>query len=188
VNPHPTPEQLEARLRFDIDEAIAALPEEPKAVPTKVGAAGYRLSGDISARIPDDLLREFAADTLGAKRMSADYLDALRVVLGNQSDAERKRYRLEMNIRTDFSTERIMRNIINQMKSAGITSSVEVQLGLGRKQVVQVYNDDPEIWKGGPADTLEALDRADEWEADWCMRGKVWTPSVHDAPLGGVPY
>lgn len=91
------------------------------------------------ATLPDDQLRAFARDCLGAQRVSRDYLQALRVILGNQAMAEREGHVLELNIRTDFATERVMRTIINQMKDAGITSSKRVGLGSGRVQVIQVF-------------------------------------------------
>ncbi len=84
-------------------------------------------------------MREFARDTLGAKRMSKQYLDALRVVLGNKADASCRRYVLELNIRVPFAAERVMRTIIDQMKRAGLTYGQGVALGNGRTQVVQCF-------------------------------------------------
>lgn len=89
--------------------------------------------------IPDDDLRELAKAELGAVRIRAPYLEALRVVLGNQAEADRRGYTLEMNIRTDFATERVMRNIIDQMQKAGITEGRQVELGGNRVQAVQCY-------------------------------------------------
>ncbi|TAK83327.1 MAG: hypothetical protein EPO09_21285 [Aquabacterium sp.] len=87
----------------------------------------------------EDDLRGLAKETLGAVRIRAPYLDALRVVLGNQAEADRRGHTLEMNIRTDFATERVMRNIIDQMQKAGITEGRPVELGSNRVQVVQCY-------------------------------------------------
>ena len=84
--------QRVAREKFNLDEAMAALPTESKRTPTILGTAGYRLRGQERADISDDLLREFATEILGAIRISAQYLDALRVVLGNQAHAERHGY------------------------------------------------------------------------------------------------
>lgn len=95
------------------------------------------------ATLPDGELRAVARDCLGAQRMSVEYLQALRVVLGNQASAEREGHVLELNIRTDFATERVMRTIINQMKVAGITSGRRVLLGRGRVQVIQVFEPSP---------------------------------------------
>jgi hypothetical protein len=126
---------------FDFDPAWAALPPPTicRASATSHGAAGRRLRGHLKASLPDVLLQEFARDQLGARRLSAAYLDALRVTVGNQARAERYGYVLELNIRVDFATERVMRNIIDQMQAAGITSSKRVSLGGGCTQVVQVF-------------------------------------------------
>lgn len=142
---HPTPEQEQARQRFDLEQAMAALPPPslPRVSPTPQGVAGRRLRGHLKTAMPDAALREFAREQLGACRLSGGYLDALRVTLGNQAHAEVHGYTLELNIRTDFTTERVMRNIIDQMKAAGITDPKRVGLGSGRTQVVQVFNPSP---------------------------------------------
>jgi hypothetical protein len=98
-----------------------------------------RLRWHLQTTASDDSLREFAREELGASRTGQPYLRALRVVLGNQAEAERGRYTLELNIRTDFATERVMRNIIDQMKVAGITEGKLVSLGEGKVQLVQCY-------------------------------------------------
>lgn len=152
---------LQARASFDLDAAFAALPPATPSgstSPTYRGQAGIRLRPYHVADISDVVLREFARETLGAARCSESYLDALRVVLGNQADAERFGYVLEMNRRTSFATERTMRTIIEQMEAAGITKGVTVGLGEGRVQVVQVYHGDPSM-KLEPAEALDFLER-----------------------------
>lgn len=117
----------------------------------------HRLTARHRADIPDDLLREFARETLGAKRCSAEYLEALRVVLGNQAWAEQRGIRLELNTRVDFASERTMRTIVSQMEAAGVTHGWTVGLGAGRVQTVQT-------WTGskGEALSLEELERMEE--------------------------
>lgn len=118
---------------------MSASPWYAATPPSLHGAAGQRLQRHHVATLPDPQLREFAQDHLGACRVGAGYLQALRVVLGNQANAERYRYPLEMNVRTDFASERVIRNIIDQMKEAGITEGRRVGLGGGRVQTVQVF-------------------------------------------------
>lgn len=140
-----TPEQREkarqAQLSFDFDAEWAALPPDSAPVsPVKLkGSAGYRLQSHLRTTWPDALLREFARDTLKAQRISSGYLDALRVVLGNQADAEREGYTLEQNIRVDFASERTMRTINDQLQTAGITTGIPVGLGSGRGQTVLCF-------------------------------------------------
>jgi hypothetical protein len=140
-----TEAQRQARERFDLDAAMAALPPPGPFVPTANhrGQAGVRLRAHLVADISDDLLREFARDTLGAQRCSEQYLDALRVVLGNQADAERYGYALEMNQRVSFASPHVMRQIIGQMQAAGVSFGSVIGLGKGRSQVVQCYWRDP---------------------------------------------
>lgn len=133
--------EQDARARFDFEAAWAALPP-PCAAPTPTkpkGAAGHRLRAHLRTSWPEPLLKEFARDTLGAVRIRDGYLDALRVVLGNQAHAERHGYTLEQNTRVDFTTEKVMRTINAQMKAAGITQDRTVGLGAGRAQTVQCF-------------------------------------------------
>lgn len=133
--------ERQAQLSFDFDAAWAALPPPSCSAPsvTSRGAAGQRLRGNLRTTWPEPLLVEFARETLGAQRISSGYLDALRVVLGNQAHAERGGYTLEQNLRVDFATERVMRTINAQMHAAGITTAVRVAVGSGRVQTVQCF-------------------------------------------------
>lgn len=81
---------------------------------------GMKLSGHHLSTAPEPLLREFASATLGVKRFSAGYMQALRHVLGNQAHAERLGGTLEMNREVDFTTPRTMRTLIDQFTTAGI--------------------------------------------------------------------
>ena len=164
-----TAAQRRAREAFDLDAAMAALPPPGPFIPTTNhrGQAGVRLRAHLVADISDDLLREFARDTLGAERCSEQYLDALRAVLGNQADAERYGYALEMNQRVTFVSPKVMRQIINQMQAAGISFGSVVGLGKGRSQVVQCYWRDPGILtdttpREVAEDALERMCRATE--------------------------
>lgn len=139
-----TDKQKLARETFDLDAALAALPPGRPAgqrSASSKGQAGLRLQPHVVATISDDLLVEFAQGTLAAKRCSEQYRRALRVVLGNQGEAERDGYVLEMNLRVDFATERVMRTIIDQMRAASISRDSVVGLGAGRCQVVQCFGD-----------------------------------------------
>ncbi len=139
--------QQVARATFDIDAAIEALPGDSTG--TTRGNAGVRLKARHIANIGDALLREFACGELGALRCSTQYLDALRIVLGNQAHSERYGYRLEMNQRVYFASPRAMRTIIDQMQAAGITSGAAVGLGSGRSQVVQCFHSRMPCYRGG---------------------------------------
>ena len=160
-----TERQMAAREAFDIDEAMAALPSAGPSA-SRLGAAGVRLSRHIVADISDELLREFARETLGASRCSEQYLDALRIILGNQADAERHGYALEMNQRVDFAPPNVMRTIVGQMKAAGIGWGQVVSLGRGRSQVVHCFGVRQEPRTDGKAEDLEPLYRKTEAEDD----------------------
>lgn len=137
-----TERQQKARESFDLDAAMAALPPEGPAESktSHKGAAGVRLRACFVADISDVLLREFARETLGAVRCSEQYLDALRVILGNQAEAEKYGYVLEMNQRVSFASPAVMRTIIEQMQAAGISFGSANGYGQGRSQVVQCFS------------------------------------------------
>ena len=155
---------------FNLERVLAGLPpwgslkEREFQVQPSRGQAGVRLRGDLRTDIPEGLLREMARETLGAVRCSQQYLDALRVVLGNQALAERHGYRLEMNVRVTFTTARTMRTILDQMAAAGLTFGKQVSLGQGRVQVVQCFHRRPV--RVSAARALEALYRRDEEPSD----------------------
>ena len=178
----PTTSRSEARERFDLEATYAALPP-PSASPgpgsvSRLGFSGSpRTVSRYVADIPDDLLREFARETLGAQRCSAEYLDALRVVLGNQAWAERGGLRLEQNRRVDFATERTMRTVIGQMQAAGVTQGWMVRLGEGKGQTVQLFRGRRDM-----ALSLEELERLEEPEPAF---GEAIPESITDAD---VPY
>lgn len=154
---------------FDLEATLAALPPYSPAVdtaPSVRGAAGVRLRGHLVADVSDELLREMARTTLGAVRCSEQYLDALRVVLGNQAEADRYGYVLELNQRVSFAPARVMRTIIDQMQAAGVTFGVLVSLGQGRTQVVQCYRGKGQQQNSDPGRALALQDRCYEAEAD----------------------
>lgn len=153
-----------AQLSFDFDAAWAALPPPSCSAPSvrAKGAAGQRLRGNLRTTWPEPLLVEFARETLGAQRISSRYLDALRVMLGNQAHAERGGYTLEQNLRVDFASVQVLRTINAQMQAAGITTAVLVTLGSGRVQTVQCFT--PE-WKPR-AQSLNAVMRREENHAE----------------------
>ena len=158
-----TDAQRKARESFNLDAAMAALPPDgpPRLQTSDRGAAGVRLRACFVADVSDELLREMARETFGAVRCSEQYLDALRIVLGNQADAEKHGYTLEMNRRVDFASEQVMRTIIDQMQAAGVSFGSPVGLGHGRKQRVQCFAAErgPHM---SPADELEHMDRKQE--------------------------
>jgi len=158
--PDPAPETQS----FDLDAAMAALPPRTEWVQTIKGNAGRRLNECHCADVSDDLLREFACDVLGAERIRDQYLDTLRIVLGNQAHAERFGYVLEMNQRVSFASPKAMRNLIGQMHDAGISVDVPVKLGDGKRQTVQCFRPARlrrmHVWVDtfGDANTLEDLE------------------------------
>lgn len=180
-----TPQQQHARSCFDLDAALASLPPQP--TPTTKGNAGTRLRDYLVSDIPDELLREFAQEQLGAQRCSSKYLHALRVVFGNQAHAERVGYVLEQNLRALDVPERVMRNIIDQMRKAKITQGVRVSLGDGRTQVVQCY-DPRDSSLSFPDVDLETWLRAEEMAADRHMQNKVWDEVSPLLPSDEIPY
>jgi len=151
---------------------MAALPSGQPCEARQTGTAGIRLRGHLTCSLSEDLLREFAREELGCRRISEKYLAALRVVLGNQAQAERDRYTLEMNIRTTFAPERAMRSIIDQMRDAGITEGVRSLLGTGKAQTVQCFGS-RSIWAGPKVDLSTYL-RREEDMSEWRPRPKVW--------------
>lgn len=183
---HLTPAQVLARTVFDLDEAIASLPPKQPYEPPQMGGAGVRLRGHLTCSPSEDLLREFARQELGCQRISAKYLAALRVVLGNQAQAERGRYTLEMNLRTTFAPERVMRTIIDQMREVGITEGVQVSLGAGKAQTVQCFNRRP-TWAGPRVDLNTHL-RQEEAMSDWHLRSMVWPQPKWLPPPEEVPH
>lgn len=158
-----TERQRVAREAFCLDDAMAALPPNgPSAISiSSKGCAGVRLRACFVADIPDALLRECATETLGTVRCSEQYLDALRVVLGNQAEAVKYGYVLEMNRRVAFAPENVMRTIIDQMQAAGITFGRVVEFGSGRSQVVQCFSGRA-MGALRPSEELEDRDRKQE--------------------------
>ena len=157
------------------------------------GQAGDRLQSHVVADISDDLLREFARDTLGAERCSEKYLDALRVVLGNQADAEKRGYVLEMNQRVSFAGAGVMRNIISQMQASDISYGCVVGFGSGRCQVVQCFARKQS--KGGreAAEELKQMDRklevADDTRRDEAIANGRYVPvSYPFLTEADIPY
>lgn len=180
---------LRAQLAFDFDATWEALPppSDPAPVVRMKGAAGHRLQDHLKTTWPEPLLTEFARDTLGAVRIRSGYLDALRVVLGNQAHAERHGYTLEQNIRVDFATERVMRTINEQMHAACITRDRVVHLGGGRVQTVQCFV--PERRRRRKAEDLCSVLRREEDAAEAMRREQ---PPKATIPAGlaaeDVPY
>jgi len=163
----PTAADLEP---FDVDAFLASLPswrdyceqsswDSDRSIR---GSAGHRLRGSVSAQVSDELLREIAGDTFGAVRCSRKYLDAMRIVLGNQAHAEQFGYILEMNTRTTFATEKVMRTILAQMEQAGVTFKKQAVLGQGRVQAMHCYRH--RLANLDPAALLNALYRRNEGE------------------------
>jgi hypothetical protein len=152
-----------ARENFDLEATWAALPPATAPKPQSTdGAAGKRLQGPLRTSWPEPLLEEFARDVLGARRINSGYLEALRIVLGNQAQAEREGYTLEQNRRVDFTTERTMRTINAQMHAAGITEARSVGLGSGRAQAVYCFV--PEPWQRRTS--LNAMMRREEEQGE----------------------
>lgn len=79
-------------------------------------SAGMRLSQTHRTTWPEDLLRDFAVQTLGVQRCSRQYLDALRYVLGNMAEADRLGSVLWMSRR---SAERLKGVSDNTLRAIG---------------------------------------------------------------------
>lgn len=126
------------------------------------GSVGQRLQADRFTTVSDEFLRDVAKQTLGALRCSQGYLNALRIVLGNQAHSELHGYLLEMNTRTTFASDKVMRTILRQMEEAGITFRKQVSLGHGRVQVMHCYRRRTPAMD--PAATLDAMYRQSERE------------------------
>jgi hypothetical protein len=188
--PSLTPAQAVARLSFNLEEAMARLPPSPasSARRTTRGAAGVRLCGHQRATVSEDLLRDFACNELGAVRIRQPSLEALRVILGNQAEAERRGHTLEMNIRTDFATERVMRNIIDQMKAAGITTGQRAYLGGCKAQEVQCYVLPMDGQPAMPALDLIAVLRAEEGQAEAGRCKASWPDGPSTIQAEEVPF
>ena len=195
-----TDAQRKAREAFDLDAAMAALPPDgpPRLQASHRGAAGVRLRACFVADVSDDLLREMARETFGAVRCSEQYLDALRIVLGNQADAERHGYTLEMNRRVDFAPEQVMRTIIDQMQAAGVCYGSAVDLGQGRRQLVQCFAGKRSRHMTS-ADELERMERQHEAADDARLAAALARgddqfnkPNLHDhcrhIEAADVPY
>lgn len=149
------------------------------------GAAGRRLQGHLVTTAPETLLEDFARDVLGAVRLNDKYRHALRVVLGNQAEAERQGYALEQNIGMAFASPRTMRTINGQMQAAGITVGLRVGRGCGRVQTVQRFTS-----SDGPPPSPD-LDTTLRWfEERGERRGLVPQPAKVPASLqtDDVPY
>lgn len=134
-----TPAQQAARDRFDLEGAMAALPDASSAGPISgLRDSRQRLRPELRSGLSRESLRAVAVE-LGAQRAAPQYLDALCVVIGNQARAERLGYVLELPVRVPFTSARTMRTIRDQMKAARLTFDKVVQLGHGRSQVVQCF-------------------------------------------------
>lgn len=153
-----------AQDHYDPEAVWAALPP-PSAAAHQVnqkGAAGRRLQGHLKTTLPEPLLKEFARDVLKAQRIRSGYLEALRVLLGNQAHAERGGYTLEQNIRMDFASLKEMRTINAQMRAAGITEDQTVHLGAERVQTVQCFVPTKKPKKSGTPNLCTMLRREEE--------------------------
>lgn len=88
---------------------------------------------------PDHLLRDFAANVLGAKRCSAEYMRVLRIILGNLSLADRIGARLRLCIDVPFASRPVMRTIIGQLKDAKLTREERWVDDRGFPHTSQIY-------------------------------------------------
>jgi hypothetical protein len=98
-----------------------------------------KLQAQHKTNYPDQLLRQFATETLKAKRCSDQYMDALRVVLGNLSLADRIGLKVRLTIDVPFTGQSTMRTIISQFKEAGLTRPEVWRDDQGFPHVSQTY-------------------------------------------------
>lgn len=145
----PTPAQQAARDAFKLDEAMTRLPP-----PTPIRRKAHRLSAEHVAVIDDQALRDFAREVLGAQRCREEYLHALRIVLGNQAEAEDRGRDIEHCQRVESVSDKALRTIIKQMHGAGILYTSEEQIGDGKMQTIYRYGRLSRFWSEPPeADT-----------------------------------
>ncbi len=74
-----------------------------------------------TTNLSNSLLKCFANEVLKAHRLSNGYLQALRVILGNMSLADRLGVSLRFSIDVPFASKSTMRTIIDQLVKAGFT-------------------------------------------------------------------
>jgi hypothetical protein len=122
-----------------------------------------KLSDEHASRCPEETLRHFAKETLGAKRISAAYLRALRFVLGNQAHADRIGCDLEMNVGVRFIAPQTMRTLIAQFFQAGITSKRRRRTMGGLSAVVTYYRGDSSEPITVAEDSSDLIDPGDEY-------------------------
>jgi hypothetical protein len=132
-------QQIKAREEFDLEKAMSSLPALDAYIPPPKDHDSIRLREYLKSDISDDLLREFATTELKAERLSKNYLNALRIILGNKAHAEKNEYKLQLNTRTSFASQRTMRTILGQMFAAGLLTQEPRYLGNGRIQDVYFY-------------------------------------------------
>lgn len=169
----------------ELDRFMARLPIYSREPSRERGKVGYRLRVSHLCTVSEELLIEYAKTDLGAKRVSADYLYTLRMILANQYDADKWHYQLELSQRTPIGSPRTMRTILAQMRDSGLTQAHNVLLGNGRRQVVYTYGKAPRrpISDDNPsaADLLEQSYRQHEGERPYPHRddlGEVLNDSV----------
>lgn len=91
-----------------------------------------KVVADCDTDYPEPLLREWATDTLGAVRCSAEYLAALRIVLGNMARADRHGASLRLSQQMPALGDgppaiprQRMRTILDQLHRAGLVTRHE---------------------------------------------------------------
>jgi hypothetical protein len=128
------------------------------------GSSGLSLSQTHKARWSDDLLRDFAVQTLGAKRCSVQYLETLRCVLGNMAEADRLGCVLWLSRRSadrlDAGSARTLRTISEQFIKAGICHLMHLRRG-GFVSLTAAYRGDS-VRLTDAAEELERVQRSQE--------------------------
>ena len=113
------------------------------------------------------LIREFATETLGAKRMSEGYISTLAAVLGQFADADTEDTECLISRRNeDLGTEKTLRTIQAQMLAAGLLVKETRSQGKGFVGDVFVYSPrDGYRYRMATSAYLERSYRATEGEA-----------------------
>lgn len=144
----PTPSQQAARDRFNLDEAMAALPYGPR-----------------PSALPQDkamLIDGFSRDHLKAKRVSPNYLGTLSRVLGKCADADHDGTEFLLSGRDDsLGTQKTLRTVQRQLLDADLLAALTRSQGRGFVGKVYVYNPAPP-WRGSK--TYEQMCREVEGE------------------------
>lgn len=126
--------------------------------------------------IPEDLLRDFARDSLKAKRCSVTYLEALRRILWHLHMAELEGREVRISTADGFGSVRSVRTITDQLAASGATYRRAARTSSAHSQVMSFFKGAPDRPKGPPASLYQDAQQEQE---DKCYRQWV----AHGCPV-----